>query len=97
VTRRTAPRTGRPSTVIAIASRLPLALAFGALLLSACATGNVSTSASTSMSFGDTRAPSTMKRCSASDPDRNAWFCIIGQFLYGVAGAMQPDGGYSLR
>ena len=49
------------------------------------------------MSFGDTRAPSAMKRCSASDPDRNAWFCVIGQILYSVTGAMQPDGGYSLR
>jgi hypothetical protein len=80
-----------------VSSRTALALGSGALLLGACATGNVSTSASTAMSFGDTRAPSAMKRCSASDPDRNAWFCIVGQFLYGVAGAMQPDGGYSLR
>ncbi len=78
-------------------ARTALALVSSALLLSACATGNVSTSASTSMAFGDTQAPSSIKRCSASDPDRNAWFCIIGQILYGVAGMMQPDGGYSLR
>jgi hypothetical protein len=78
-------------------ARAALALVSMALLLGACATGNVSTSASTSMSFGDTRAPSAMKRCSASDPDRNAWFCVIGQILYSVTGAMQPDGGYSLR
>lgn len=78
-------------------ARAALLLVASALLLSGCATGNVSTSTSTAMSFGDTRAPSAMKRCSASDPDRNAWFCVIGQILYGVAGAMQPDGGYSLR
>jgi len=36
-------------------------------------------------------------RCSPSDPDRHAWFCVIGQILYNVAGAMQPDEGYSLR
>ena len=77
--------------------RAALALVSSALLLVACATGNVSTSASTGVAFGDTRAPSAVKRCSASDPDRNAWFCVIGQILYGVAGAMQPDGGYSLR
>jgi hypothetical protein len=39
----------------------------------------------------------SIKRCSPSDPDRRAWFCVIGQILYGVAGAMQPDGGYSIR
>ena len=39
----------------------------------------------------------SIKRCSPSDPDRHVWFCVIGQILYGVAGGMQPDGGYSLR
>jgi hypothetical protein len=43
------------------------------------------------------RESKSIKRCSPSDPDRHAWFCVIGQILYGVAGAMQPDGGYSLR
>jgi hypothetical protein len=43
------------------------------------------------------KSTSAIKRCSPSDPDRHAWFCVIGQILYGVAGAMQPDGGYSLR
>ena len=80
-----------------MSARSALVLVSSALLLRACATGTVSTSTSTAASFGDTRAPSAMKRCSASDPDRNAWFCVIGQILYGVAGAMQPDGGYSLR
>ena len=80
-----------------MSARAALALVSSALLLGACATGNVSTSTSTGVTFGDARAPSAMKRCSASDPDRNAWFCIVGQILYGVAGAMQPDGGYSIR
>ena len=65
-------------------------LALIALLVVGCATAAPppSTAASESISI---------KRCSPSDPDRHAWFCVIGQILYGVAGAMQPDGGYSLR
>ena len=65
-------------------------LALIALLVGGCATAAPppSTAASESKSI---------KRCSPSDPDRHAWFCVIGQILYGVAGAMQPDGGYSLR
>ena len=64
-------------------------LALIALLVGGCATATPpSTAASESKSI---------KRCSPSDPDRHAWFCVIGQILYGVAGAMQPDGGYSLR
>ena len=66
-----------------------------ALLGGGCATGTTSVSASTVI--GESRSPSAIKRCSPSDPDRHAWFCVIGQILYGVAGAMQPDGGYSLR
>jgi hypothetical protein len=80
-----------------VTTRDALGVVSSALLLGACATGTVSTSASTGVAFGDTRAPSAMKRCSASDPDRNAWFCIVGQILYGVTGMMQPDGGYSIR
>lgn len=68
-----------------------------ALQLGGCATGNLSTSVSTSLSGGDGKPPSAIRRCSPGDPDRHAWFCVIGQILYGIAGAMQPDGGYSLR
>jgi hypothetical protein len=64
-------------------------LALIALLCGACATAAPPpTAASESKSI---------KRCSPSDPDRHAWICVIGQILYRVAGAMQPDGGYSLR
>ncbi|MBI3637287.1 MAG: hypothetical protein HY216_13920 [Candidatus Rokubacteria bacterium] len=33
----------------------------------------------------------SITRCSDRDPDRVAWYCIIGQVLYGVADALQPD------
>ena len=65
------------------------------LLGAGCATGTTSVSASTGA--GEPRSTSAIKRCSPSDPDRHAWFCVIGQILYGAAGAMQPEGGYSLR
>jgi hypothetical protein len=63
------------------------------LLVAGCATA----APPPSTAGGEPKSTSAIKRCSPSDPDRHAWFCVIGQILYGVAGAMQPDGGYSLR
>ena len=65
-------------------------LALIALLVGGCATAAPPSSTAS-------REAKSVKRCSPSDPDRHAWFCVIGQILYGVAGGMQPDGGYSLR
>ena len=65
-------------------------LALVALLVGGCATAAPLPSTAA-------RESKSIKRCSPSDPDRHAWFCVVGQILYGVAGAMQPDGGYSLR
>jgi len=33
-----------------------------------------------------------LRRCSDGDPDRFAWFCIVGRVLYGAAAFLQPDG-----
>lgn len=30
------------------------------------------------------------RRCSPADPDRWAWFCVVGQILYGAAAFFQP-------
>ncbi len=76
-------------------TRIARALALTALLLGGCATGTASPPPSAA--GGESRSTGAIKRCSPSDPDRHAWFCVVGQILYGVAGAMQPDGGYSLR
>ena len=65
-------------------------LALIALLVGGCATAAPPPSTAA-------RESKSIKRCSPSDPDRQVWFCVVGQILYGVAGAMQPDGGYSLR
>lgn len=30
------------------------------------------------------------RRCSPADPDRWAWFCVVGQILYGAASFFTP-------
>jgi hypothetical protein len=37
------------------------------------------------------------RRCSAGDPDRSAWFCVVGQILYGAASFFQPVNELSMR
>jgi hypothetical protein len=32
------------------------------------------------------------RRCSPADPDRWAWFCVVGQILYGAAAFFTPAG-----
>ncbi|HSE02654.1 MAG TPA: hypothetical protein VLK35_00770 [Methylomirabilota bacterium] len=32
----------------------------------------------------------TPRRCSPADPDRWAWFCVVGQVLYGAASFFSP-------
>ena len=42
-------------------------------------------------------ASATPRRCSAGDPDRGAWFCVVGQILYGAASFFQPVNELSMR
>ena len=37
------------------------------------------------------------RRCSPADPDRWAWFCVVGQILYGAAAFFQPVNELSAR
>jgi hypothetical protein len=60
-----------------------------ALLLAGCVTGSAS-----SRSAAERRSSAASPgsgRCSAGDPDRWAWFCVIGQGLYNILSALQPD------
>lgn len=34
---------------------------------------------------------SAVRRCADGDPDRLAWFCVIGRALYNTAAALQSD------
>jgi hypothetical protein len=37
------------------------------------------------------------RRCSPADPDRWAWFCVVGQILYGAVAFFQPVNELSAR
>ena len=36
-------------------------------------------------------------RCSTADPDRRAWFCVVGQILYGAASFFSPVNETTMR
>jgi hypothetical protein len=55
-----------------------------ALLLAACASGGPRPAGPT---VADNQPP---RRCSSADPDRWAWFCVVGQILYGAAAFFTP-------
>jgi len=42
-------------------------------------------------------ASAAPRRCSPADPDRWAWFCVVGQILYGAASFFQPVNELSMR
>ncbi|HEY7651567.1 MAG TPA: hypothetical protein VIG07_02005 [Methylomirabilota bacterium] len=70
--------------------RLALAL-LAAILLAGCATAS---RPSTSRPDESAQAP---RRCSTADPDRWAWFCVVGQILYGVASFFTPVNETTMR
>ncbi len=65
-----------------IRARLLAASLLSACLLAACATA--------SRPSARVEESSTPRRCSPADPDRWAWFCVVGQVLYGAAAFFQP-------
>jgi hypothetical protein len=70
--------------------RLACAL-LAATLLAGCAT----TSGPSGSRAGETsQAP---RRCSPADPDRWAWFCVVGQILYGAASFFSPVNETTMR
>jgi hypothetical protein len=60
-------------------------IAVSAALLAGCATGSGAPPAASEPSLA---AP---RRCSPADPERGAWYCVLGQLLYTTAGALQPE------
>jgi len=71
--------------------RRPTALLIAAILLAGCAT-----SSRPSASRADT-ASEAPRRCSPADPDRWAWFCVVGQILYGAASFFTPVNETTMR
>lgn len=43
------------------------------------------------------QASQTPRRCSTADPDRWAWFCVVGQILYGAAAFFTPVNETTMR
>ena len=70
-------------------------LFLGALLVAGCATTSVSSRAPERSL--DEPASSALTRCSAADPDRWAWFCVIGQALYSIGANFLPDTHHRFR
>ena len=65
------------------------------LLAVALAGGCATASRPSTARADDTAAPP--RRCSTADPDRWAWFCVVGQILYGAASFFQPVNEVSMR
>jgi outer membrane biogenesis lipoprotein LolB len=60
-------------------------------LLTGCATTSRPAAARADQSTQEPR------RCSTADPDRWAWFCVIGQILYGAASFFTPVNETTMR
>ena len=75
-----------------IAMRAFASVLVAALLLAGCATA---TPAPRADADGVARPAAALQRCSPSDPDRFAWFCVIGQLIYAVVAGMEA--GVDLR
>lgn len=74
-------RTARRSVLILLA----------VTLLAGCATTARPPAARTDQA---SQAP---RRCSTADPDRWAWFCVVGQILYGAASFFTPINETTMR
>jgi uncharacterized protein YceK len=70
--------------------RLACAL-LAATVLAGCATTSRPAASRTDQA---TQAP---RRCSTADPDRWAWFCVVGQLLYGAAAFFSPANETAIR
>jgi len=62
---------------------------FAAVLAGGCATS--SPPPATSGTADEPRQGTRLTRCSAADPDRSAWFCVVGQILYSALSMFQQD------
>jgi uncharacterized protein YceK len=62
-----------------------------AALLAGCATTSRPTASRSD------QASQSPRRCSTADPDRWAWFCVVGQILYGAAAVFTPINETTMR
>ena len=68
----------------------------GLILLAATLLVGCATTARPAASRTDQASQAT-RRCSTADPDRRAWFCMVGQILYGAASFFTPVNEVTMR
>jgi hypothetical protein len=68
-----------------------------AVIVAGCATGPRPSTPVNAGSAGNPQQAAEYRRCSAADPDRFAWFCVIGQVLYSALSSLQRDAALGLR
>jgi hypothetical protein len=69
----------------------------GATLLAAVLLAGCATSGPPRPRLIAADATQTPRRCSPADPDRWAWFCVVGQVLYGAAAFFTPVNEVTMR
>ena len=68
-----------------------------AMLAGGCATSSPSPQPAASGPGNEPRQDARLTRCSSDDPDRHAWFCVVGQILYSALSMLQQDISARLR
>ncbi len=66
-------------------------------LLAAAALAGCATTTPSRPSASGSEASRAPRRCSPADPDRWAWFCVVGQILYGAASFFSPVNEVTMR
>jgi hypothetical protein len=61
-----------------------------ALAVAGCAVALPPATATTG-GAGEGGRPVDVARCADSDPNRFAWFCVVGRALYNIAAALQSE------
>jgi hypothetical protein len=64
-----------------------------AILTAGCATSTRPSPPANPSAGGDAPRAAEYRRCSAADPDRFTWCCVIGQIIYATIAVMQSDPG----
>jgi len=68
-----------------------------ALLAAGCATSAPPSPPAGANAAEAPRPVAWYQRCSPADPNRTAWYCVIGQIGYSILGGMQPPDGPGVK
>jgi hypothetical protein len=69
----------------------------GSMLLAAALLAGCASAGPTRPGLSAAEPTQTPRRCSPADPDRWAWFCLVGHVLYGAATFFTPVDEVSMR